>query len=195
MTRKLAWATSSLLILTLAAAALATHSRFTDVTDQHPVDAIEWAAAQGITQGCDTDKFCPDQPLKRKHARVFIERFYDQILDADGDDQYANPDFTRADMMALLHTMTAPTTTVPITTEASTTTTQPSLTDTQIRQTLIDQSIAAYSGSCACPYNRARNGSRCGGRSAWSRPGGTSPLCYPSDVTQEMVDHYRQRYS
>ena len=69
------------------------------MTDDHPVDAIEWAADQGITLGCDDAKFCPDQPLKRKHARVFIERFYDQVLGAGGDDQFTNHDFTRTDMM------------------------------------------------------------------------------------------------
>lgn len=35
-----------------------------------------------------------------------------------------------------------------------------------------------YYGTCDCPYDRARNGSRCGGRSAYSRPGGRSPVCY-----------------
>jgi uncharacterized protein YraI len=35
-----------------------------------------------------------------------------------------------------------------------------------------------YTGRCDCPYDRKRNGHRCGGTSAWSRPGGRSPLCY-----------------
>lgn len=35
-----------------------------------------------------------------------------------------------------------------------------------------------YYGTCDCPYDRAKNGSRCGGRSAYSRPGGRSPVCY-----------------
>jgi hypothetical protein len=48
---------------------------------------------------------------------------------------------------------------------------------------------------CACPDDRARNGSACGGRSAYSRPGGAAPLCYPSDVTAAMIDAYRQRQS
>ena len=91
------------------------------------MDAIEWAADQGITLGCDDAKFCPDQPLKRKHARVFIERFYDQVLGADGDDEFTNPDFTRADMMALLYSMVTPSTGASTTTTtaaaASTTTT------------------------------------------------------------------------
>lgn len=66
-------------------------------------------------------------------------------------------------------------------------------TDDQIRQEMIAASIAAYSGSCPCPYNTDRRGHRCGGRSAYSRPGGASPLCYAKDVTKKMVDDYRKR--
>jgi len=65
------------------------------------------------------------------------------------------------------------------------------LTDDQIKKILIDQSIRSYRGSCPCPYNRARNGSRCGKRSAYSKPGGASPLCYGRDVSQAMIDRYR----
>jgi len=46
---------------------------------------------------------------------------------------------------------------------------------------------------CACPDDTMRNGRTCGGRSAYSRPGGASPLCYPSDVTAAMIESYRQR--
>lgn len=77
-------------------------TRFSDVTGKHPVEAIEWAADQGITRGCGPDIFCPDQPLKRKHALTFMERFYDQVL--------ANGDFTRADMVALLYALNCLTT-------------------------------------------------------------------------------------
>ncbi len=65
------------------------------------------------------------------------------------------------------------------------------LSDDEIRQFLIQRSIASYAGNCPCPYNRAANGSRCGKRSAYSRPGGARPLCYPSDVTDAMVERYR----
>ena len=61
-------------------------------------------------------------------------------------------------------------------------------TDAQIRQVLISQSISRYSGSCPCPYNTDR-----GGRSAYSRPGGASPLCYPGDVSDGAVEAYRAR--
>jgi hypothetical protein len=66
--------------------------------------------------------------------------------------------------------------------------------DAQIKQLLIDESIAAYSGNCPCPYNTARNGSRCGRRSAYSREGGEAPLCYPKDVSAEMVKEYREQH-
>ncbi|WP_129642607.1 hypothetical protein [Peristeroidobacter agariperforans] len=67
------------------------------------------------------------------------------------------------------------------------------LAEEQIRKALIQQSIAAYPGSCPCPYNVDRAGRQCGRRSAYSKQGGYSPLCYPADVTPEMVARYRNR--
>ena len=37
------------------------------------------------------------------------------------------------------------------------------------------------SGSCDCPYDTDRRGRSCGKRSAYSRPGGRSPICYVRD--------------
>lgn len=68
-----------------------------------------------------------------------------------------------------------------------------SMSDAEIRRIIIRQSIARYSGSCACPYNTDRGGRRCGGRSAYSRPGGASPLCYDRDVSDAAVAAYRRR--
>src|SRR4029077_1626483 len=48
---------------------------------------------------------------------------------------------------------------------------------------------------CACPDDTMRNCRACGGRSAYSRPGGASPLCYPSDVTAAMIEAYRKTAS
>ena len=45
----------------------------------------------------------------------------------------------------------------------------------------------SYSGNCACPYDTASDGSKCGARSAWSRSGGASPKCYVSSI-QNAVD-------
>ena len=50
-----------------------------------------------------------------------------------------------------------------------------------VRQ-IISESIASYSGKCACPYSLMSNGRKCGKRSAYSKPGGYEPLCYPEDV-------------
>jgi len=66
------------------------------------------------------------------------------------------------------------------------------LSDAQIKQVLIDESVAAYSGNCPCPYHRDSRGRSCGRRSAYSRPGGEAPLCYPKDVTSDMVKSYRK---
>lgn len=66
-------------------------------------------------------------------------------------------------------------------------------TDAEIRELLIAQSIVAYRGNCACPYNVDRAGRRCGVRSAYSKPGGARPMCYLSDVTDEMVHRYKLR--
>jgi hypothetical protein len=72
--------------------------------------------------------------------------------------------------------------------------TVPATNDSQIAAAIIRQSRAAYYATgrpCACPEDLARNGSRCGGRSAYSRPGGASPKCYISDVTKEDIEAYR----
>ena len=65
--------------------------------------------------------------------------------------------------------------------------------DAAIRKAIVQQSIAAYSGSCPCPYSTDRAGRSCGRRSAYSRPGGASPKCYPSDVSAAEVRAWRGR--
>ena len=67
------------------------------------------------------------------------------------------------------------------------------LSDIEIKKLMIQDSIATYTGNCPCPYNLASNGSSCGRRSAYSRPGGAAPLCYESDISKHMVDAYRKR--
>jgi hypothetical protein len=68
------------------------------------------------------------------------------------------------------------------------------LSDQQIVVRIIQESRSAYYATgrpCACPDDHARNGSLCGGRSAYSRPGGYEPKCYPSDVTPAEIEEYR----
>ena len=64
--------------------------------------------------------------------------------------------------------------------------------DAEVKQRIIRQSIASYPGPCACPYNTDRAGRSCGRRSAYSRPGGFAPQCYPADVSQAEVDTWRR---
>lgn len=71
---------------------------------------------------------------------------------------------------------------------------QARLSDAQIRQRIIQESINAYPGTCACPYNVDRIGRSCGRRSAYSRPGGYSPKCYASDVSEAEVRVWRARH-
>lgn len=61
-----------------------------------------------------------------------------------------------------------------------------------IRKLLIQQSISQYPGNCPCPYNTDRAGRSCGKRSAYLRAGGYSPLCYPEDISDEMVERFKQ---
>jgi len=64
--------------------------------------------------------------------------------------------------------------------------------DAEIKKLIIAESISSYSGNCPCPYNTARNGSLCGKRSAYSRIGGASPICYEQDVSKEMLEQYKK---
>lgn len=68
------------------------------------------------------------------------------------------------------------------------------MTDSEVKQAIIQESTANYSGNCPCPYNTMRNGNACGSRSAYSKPGGSSPICYPRDVSSSMVDMYRRMH-
>lgn len=84
----------------VAASTVAAQSaqRFSDVPPDHEAfEAIEWAAEVGVTTGYPDGTFKPERPLSKRHAVVFMERYYDQILQAD-----ESPDFTRGDMMRVL---------------------------------------------------------------------------------------------
>jgi hypothetical protein len=71
---------------------------------------------------------------------------------------------------------------------------QSPLTDQQIATIIMKASRDAYYRTghpCACPEDLARNGSRCGGRSAYSRPDGAEPYCYVTDVPRQKIEAYR----
>lgn len=70
------------------------------------------------------------------------------------------------------------------------------LTAATIAAILIQASRNQYHATghpCACPDDLMRNGRRCGGNSAHSRAGGAAPLCYPRDVSADMIEAYRKR--
>ncbi|MBV8772146.1 MAG: hypothetical protein JO166_07440 [Deltaproteobacteria bacterium] len=74
----------------------------------------------------------------------------------------------------------------------------PASTDNQIRRQIVQQSVADYRARghpCACPYSLTRKGSPCGARSAYKRPGGEHPLCYPSDVTDQMISDWKRQHA
>jgi hypothetical protein len=69
------------------------------------------------------------------------------------------------------------------------------LTDTQVVGLIIAASVAAYlalNRPCACPYSKTRGGQNCGLRSAHSKPGGESPLCFPTDISPGMIAAWRK---
>lgn len=66
--------------------------------------------------------------------------------------------------------------------------------DAQVKQSIVRDSVASYPGPCACPYNTDRAGRSCGRRSAYSRPGGYAPICYPSDISAEQVAAWRRAH-
>jgi hypothetical protein len=69
------------------------------------------------------------------------------------------------------------------------------LSDAWIRKIIVWRNRAAYHrhhGSCACPYDQDKIGHRCGGRSAFSVPGGQEPYCYPIKVPDWEVDAYKR---
>ena len=82
----------------MAGPAAAQGPRFSDVSvEHHAFEAVEWAAAAGVTVGYGDGTFKPERSLSRRHAVVFMQRYYDRVLGAG-----QSTDFTRGDMMVLL---------------------------------------------------------------------------------------------
>ena len=106
--------TVAMLVVVLAVGGTAvaqTAQRFSDVPPNHEAfEAVEWAAETGLTVGYGDGTFGPDDPLSRWQAVTFMERYYDDILQASESDR-----FTRGDMMMLLKAIDdgAATTTAP----------------------------------------------------------------------------------
>ncbi len=50
---------------------------------------------------------------------------------------------------------------------------------------------AEAAATCDCPDQKAKDGSRCGKRSAYCGPGGVAPNCYPADRTEAQQKQRR----
>ncbi|HJR87960.1 MAG TPA: S-layer homology domain-containing protein [Acidimicrobiia bacterium] len=51
-------------------------SRFLDVASDNPLAVdIEWLEAWGITKGCSSTEFCPNDPVTREQMAAFLHRF------------------------------------------------------------------------------------------------------------------------
>jgi len=72
------------------------------------------------------------------------------------------------------------------------------LTDQQITEVLIRESRQAYYATghpCACPEDLARNGTRCGAQSAYSRPGALQPRPGGSSPGRRRAGSPARRFS
>ncbi len=63
-------------------------------------------------------------------------------------------------------------------------------TDSEIRRTIIKEAIGRHAGECPCPYSRGVNGRICGDASTYKKAGATQ-ICFPEDVSEQMVQQYR----
>jgi hypothetical protein len=73
----------------------------------------------------------------------------------------------------------------------------PTSTDNQIRQQIIQQSVASYLATghrCACPYNPWHGMALPAAHRAYIRPGGAPPICYASDVTEQMISDWKYQH-
>jgi hypothetical protein len=68
------------------------------------------------------------------------------------------------------------------------------LSDNRVRQRIMQESQTRYGGRCVCPYQtNDLKGRSCKGRHevVTTQP---RPICYPSQVTREMVSDWRRRH-
>jgi len=71
------------------------------------------------------------------------------------------------------------------------------ITEAECASIIVQASRDAYYRTgrrCACPEDMTVNSGRCGGRSAYSKPGGASPYCYPSDVPKAEIDRCKANW-
>lgn len=62
-----------------------------------------------------------------------------------------------------------------------------------VKKRMLLEHQAQYQGSCPCPQSFGKNRVRCGDDSVYTKNDGKSPLCYESDITDEMLAEYMKR--
>jgi hypothetical protein len=68
------------------------------------------------------------------------------------------------------------------------------LSDNRIRQKIMQQSQARYGSRCVCPYQtKDLHGRSCKGRHEVIKTG-PQPICYPRQITSEMVADWRSQF-
>jgi hypothetical protein len=68
------------------------------------------------------------------------------------------------------------------------------LSDDRVRQRIMQESQARYTGRCVCQYQtKDSSGHSCKGRHETIRAL-PEPVCYPNQVTSEMLSDWRQRH-
>lgn len=65
----------------------------------------------------------------------------------------------------------------------------------EIIQNIINEARINYSGNCPCPYNLDARGHRCGKRSSYSHKNGKITICYPEDITPELLNQYLKTHN
>ena len=86
----IAAALAAVALVAAAATAIAQSQRFPDVPpDHYAYEAVEWAAEVGVTLGYTDGTFKPEEALIKRHAVVFMERYYERcppwVERAEGD--------------------------------------------------------------------------------------------------------------
>jgi hypothetical protein len=72
--------------------------------------------------------------------------------------------------------------------------------DDEIKKMMIKEEAEAYfnrmqargnAGTCPCPYSINRAGNRCGDSSAYVKPRGESPWCYPKNISKAELESWK----
>lgn len=87
------------------------------------------------------------------------------------------------------------TTLVSLLTEKSSSSSDSKTSDSDIRKALLRVNLVTHmrlKGPCPCPDMYARDDSRCGSRSSWSRSAKRNVTCFPEEIHDRAVEKWRK---